>query len=69
MITADHGRRAKGQKEYLKFLDGEKLTRKEAMLAKCYECMYFYNDGKVDCMGYTCPLYQYYPYPSKKVHE
>ena len=24
---------------YKKFLDGKKLTRKEAMLAHCYECM------------------------------
>jgi len=41
------------------------LTRKEAMLAHCYECMGGYDEGKQDCLGKSCPLYRYYPY--KKV--
>jgi hypothetical protein len=51
-----------GGKEYKKFLDGKKLTRKEAMLAHCYECMGGFEEGKQDCQGKSCPLYQFYPY-------
>jgi hypothetical protein len=55
-------RKLQGGKEYKKFLDGEFLTRKEAMLAHCYECMCGYEEGKQDCLGKSCPMYQYYPY-------
>ena len=32
-------KRFQGGKEYKKFMDDKELTRKEAMLAHCYECM------------------------------
>lgn len=50
----------KGQKQYEKFEKGGKLTRREAMLAKCYECN-GYDESGVDCKVETCPLYQYHP--------
>jgi len=56
------GIRAKGRKELAKADRGESLTRGEAILAKCYECMGGYDDGRVDCLVSTCPLYQYMPY-------
>ena len=34
-----HGLTAQGKRELLKYLEGGKLTRKEAMLTKCYECV------------------------------
>ncbi len=55
-------RRFQGGKEYKKFMQGKKLTRKEAMLAHCYECMGGYDEGKQDCLGKFCLLYRYYPY-------
>jgi hypothetical protein len=55
-------RKLQGGKEYKKFLDRKFLTRKEAMLAQCYQCMGSYDEGKQDCLGKSCPLYQYYPY-------
>ena len=51
-----------GQNAYENFMSGGRNTRKEAMLAKCYECMGLYGEGKEDCLGKSCPLYQYYPY-------
>ena len=51
-----------GQRPYKDHIDGKTITRKEAMLAKCYECMGFYQDGKQDCKGKSFPLYQFYPY-------
>ncbi len=55
----------KGAKEYEKFRRGEGLTRKEAMLAQCYDC----NGGDesaTNCGSRACPLYQYHPHKNKK---
>lgn len=54
--------KAQGRKELERHLMGEKLTRKEAILAKCYECMNSYQDGKKDCEIKDCPLYPMMPY-------
>ena len=51
-------RKFQGGKEYKKFLDGKPVTRKEAMLAHCYECMGGFDEGKQDCMGKSCPMYR-----------
>lgn len=41
---------------------GKILTRKQAMLAKCADCMGHYVDGRVDCRVTTCPLFPFRPY-------
>ena len=56
---------AKGKKELLKYLEGKSLSRKEAIMAMCYECMGYYIDGKEDCEIPECPLFQYMPYSNK----
>ncbi len=51
----------KGQLEYEKWKRREFLTRKQAMLAMCFQC----NgelESRVDCRGENCPLYQYHPH-------
>lgn len=55
----------KGQKEYEKFKEGKKLTRKQAMLAQCYDCNGA-EESATDCQGKDCPLYEYQPYRGKK---
>jgi hypothetical protein len=55
----------KGQKEYLKFKNGEKLTRKQAIIANCYSCNGL-EDSATECFGKSCPLYQYRPYKKIK---
>lgn len=50
-----------GRKEYLKYLQGKKITRDEAIAAKCYDCMGYYRDGREDCKNGTCPLYPFSP--------
>lgn len=60
------GKEAKGKKELIKHLRGNILTRKEAELAKCYDCCGFYVDGKNDCKIPDCPMYFYMPYRDKK---
>ncbi len=55
----------KGRAEYKKFLRGERLTYKEAILAQCYICNGG-SEGGSDCLGYSCPLYPHMPYSSIK---
>jgi len=62
----ERGKTAKGRDEYLKYLRGEKITRKEAMLAMCFQCSAFYQDGKIDCGSTLCPLYNFMPYRHAK---
>jgi len=53
---------AKGKRELIKHLRGEQLTFRETLLAKCYDCLGYYRDGKMDCNVPNCPLYQFMPY-------
>jgi hypothetical protein len=50
--------RIKGQTQYEKFLRGERLSWKQAGLAKCYQCNGF-EEGNIDCNVPKCPLYQH----------
>ena len=58
----------KGEKEYKKFLKGDKLTRMQAMRAHCFMCN-GEGEGRADCMGTMCPVYQYFPYKGLKSAE
>ncbi len=57
----------RGQKEFAKFKRGERLTRKEAILALCYDCN-GQEDSRHDCGCTECPLYQYRPYKKERKH-
>jgi hypothetical protein len=57
-----HGKTARGQKELLKHLSGQKLTFKQAIYARCYDCMGYYADGKQDCKMPHCALFPFNPY-------
>jgi len=52
---------AQGRKELIKHLKGGPISRKEAMVAKCYDCMGYYADGRADCEILDCPLYPFNP--------
>ena len=56
---------AQGKRQLKEHLHGKKQTRKNAMLAKCYECMGYYADGKSDCEMQECPMYPYNPYAER----
>lgn len=70
-----HGIAASGRKELLKYLGRDRITQRQAILAKCYDCMAYYADGRNDCKALDCPLYPFMPYssrpqkPSKKLSE
>lgn len=40
----------------------DRITRANAILAKCHECSGYYKDEKDDCGIPTCPLYTWMPY-------
>jgi hypothetical protein len=61
------GRSAKGAVPLKKWVAGEKITRNQAILAKCYECCAGYVDGIRDCKLKGCPLYEYHPYKGKEI--
>ncbi|MGD0236848.1 MAG: hypothetical protein ABSC55_20200 [Syntrophorhabdales bacterium] len=58
-----NGTAARGKREYLAFLRGERLTLKQRVLANCYECTGMYTDGREDCEQMeTCVFHVYMPY-------
>ena len=61
-----YGKTAKGKKELLKHLSGGKLTFKQAIFAKCYDCMNYFSDGKIDCKIPSCPLYPFMAYKENR---
>ena len=64
-MTKRRATNIKGKNQYADFKKGLRLTHKQAILAKCYECMGFFEDGKRDGCGHNCPLYQFYPCKGK----
>jgi hypothetical protein len=58
-----YGLRAIGQKELVKHLEGERLSTRQMIIAKCYDCLGYYSDGTgCDCLIPECPLYPLQPY-------
>ena len=59
-------KKAQGQKQLHNHLVGKRLSHKQAILAKCYECTCGYADGRDDCRVPKCPLYGFMPFnPSR----
>ena len=52
-----HGMAARGRKDLIRHFEGKPLQRGQAIRAKCYDCMGYYADGRVDCLIPTCPLH------------
>jgi len=68
----EFGIKARGQKELIRFYQGEKMTMKQAILANCYQCLGYYESSgsDKDCKNMDCPIYFYMPYSShKKTHS
>ena len=51
-----------GKTNLLKHLQGERLTQRQAILAKCCDCMNYHADGRMDCRMPHCSLYPFRPY-------
>ena len=58
-----NGTKAKGKTELLKHLMGDRLTIRQMAIARCYDCMGYFGDGRgTDCEMPTCSLYPIMPY-------
>jgi len=58
-----YGMYARGRSELIKYLEGKDITQKQAIMAKCYDCMGYYGDGRGEvCLVTRCPLYLFMPY-------
>jgi hypothetical protein len=53
---------SRGETQLDKHLSGKRITRGNALLAKCCECMNRYVDGRAECHVPKCPCYPYSPY-------
>ena len=53
---------SRGKTNLLKYLRGERLTQRQAIIAKCCDCMCYHVDGRIDCQQVGCPLYTWFPY-------
>jgi len=60
------GKKAVGRRELLEYLNGGTISKKAAILAKCFDCCGYYDAGRIDCEIPDCPLYPFMPYGKKK---
>jgi len=54
--------KAAGGSEFRRYELGEKITQRQSIRAKCFDCMGKYADGKIDCEIPECSLYPWMPY-------
>lgn len=62
-----YGKKARGQAELIKHLEGQRLTLKQAVNAQCYSCMGYFADGKHDCQMPKCPLHPFMAYNQNRI--
>jgi hypothetical protein len=60
------GSTAQGKSEYLKYLNGERLSASQAIKSKCYDCMGWFADGRECCTSPECALFPFQPYNANK---
>jgi hypothetical protein len=51
-----------GKRNLIRHLKGERLTQRQAIIAKCCDCMGYHADGRQDCRMPHCSLYPFRPY-------
>ena len=58
----NHAPSSRGKTNLLKYFKGERLTQRQAIIAKCCDCMAYHIDGRIDCRTPHCSLYPWFPY-------
>jgi len=56
-----------GSSDMTKYLEGEVLSPRKSIRAKCADCMGDYADGRESCENKNCPLFPYMPYNPNRV--
>ena len=62
IAIVERGASARGKKELLAHLYGERQAARQAIFAKCYDCACYFADGRVDCEMPLCPLNPFMAY-------
>jgi hypothetical protein len=62
---ADRGPISAGMTQLKRHLNGERLTQREAIHAKCCDCSGYFVDGRYDCENPACPLHPWMAYKSR----
>jgi hypothetical protein len=62
--SAESGKGKKGKSSLVKYLKGGRLTQRQAIQAKCYDCNGMGDSDECDIE--TCSLYPYSPYIQEK---
>lgn len=62
IAIVEKGAKARGQKELLAHLYGERMAARQAIYAKCYDCTCYFADGRNDCEMPLCALYPFMIY-------
>ena len=58
----ERGAASRGRNNMISYVSGNRLTARQAIVAKCADCCAYHIDGRRDCECYACPLYPYMPY-------
>ncbi len=58
--------RAQGMDHLERYFNGEPLTLRETIAARCAACLLDFPDGPKDCATPLCPLYPFQPYRKGK---
>jgi hypothetical protein len=61
-----YGLSVRGRREYLKYLNNEKITLRQAVAAHCYDCQGFFADGRAPCPDELCPLWLWSQFRDKE---
>ena len=61
-LVQKSGINSAGKTHLVKHLKGERLTQRQAILAKCADCTCCHVDGRLDCRMPHCSLYPFRPY-------
>ena len=63
LASAKSGKKRIGKTFLINYLKGKRLTQRQAISAKCYDCNGMGESG--DCDIESCSLYPYSPYRDK----
>lgn len=56
------GNKAIGQRAYIRYLEGKRLSILDSVKSKCYDCSSYFCSGLMSCNVDSCHLFPWMPY-------
>lgn len=69
IIQVSKWEQRKGKASYLRYLRGQRISMRQGIEAKCFDCLGGYPEGAEDCNIPTCSLYGWMPYRGKAIRK